>query len=106
MSDNQQAPEVEETPQDERPLNEIEFRELVNFITSNQSPDQPHYSHGQFVAILSSYGTAYSLPAMYRYLQWSIENSQSAGQIMATIIHDINGHQNGERFFSPRSESY
>lgn len=89
----------------EKQLNTSELEELVNFIHANQSEANPK-THLQITLLLTRYSTAYSLPAMYRYLQWALKNAQAIGQIKATIGHDLNGFTNGEKFFSPRTESY
>jgi hypothetical protein len=91
--------------QQEKPLNPAEFDELQGFIFANQRIDPP-MSKMTVTTTLIRYSHQYSLPAIYRYLQWAIKNGEETGQIMATIIHDLNSFTNGDEFFSPRTSSY
>ena len=104
MTDQVQDLDVEKRD-DEKPLTTPEFQELVNFITANQIVT-PCYSHGQYADLLARYATKYSLPAMYRFMVWALQNGLPSIKIMSTIGHDLGGFINQERCFSPRSESY
>lgn len=84
-------------------LKPAEFGELLNFIFNNQINDPP-LKKTQILNLLDDYGKWQDLPAMYRFLQWSLRESEPMGSIMATIGHDLNGFR--ENFFSPRTSSY
>lgn len=85
-------------------LDEKEFLELRNFIHDNQPDNAPmQLTHSHVTGLLFNFGRKHDLPAMYRYLQWSLREGEPRGRIMATIGYDLNGA--GE-YFAPRTESY
>jgi hypothetical protein len=54
--------------------------------------------------VLMSFGTRYSLAAMFRFLEYGLSNKLDDQLIFSTLIHDLNGRH--DSCFSPRTSSY
>jgi hypothetical protein len=81
-----------------------QWNELEKFI-ANQVKDQG-VTRLQIGGAMYTFGNNFSLPAMYRFLQFAKAHRLTKLETGATLMHDLNGRNQNPAIFSPRTSSY
>jgi hypothetical protein len=81
-----------------------EWLQLESFIWLNIRSRKITRLH--VAAMLRTYATQYSLPAMYRYFHSARAQGEEPRAILATIAHDLNGRHQSPAKFTPHTSAY
>ena len=81
-----------------------QFVEIREFISDNLTVRKQVLPTFKLAELLFHFEEKFDLSSMYRFIVWGKSNDLDDDEILATIIHDLNGMN--DECFSPRTSNY
>jgi hypothetical protein len=85
-------------------LDMSEFSELRDYIVEGLAETGQNVPTWHIANRLLDFGDKYDLSAMFRFKEWMETHGYDKGEILATLVHDLNG--TNDICFLPRTSSY
>jgi hypothetical protein len=87
-------------------LKENEYDDLEYWIFDHLNKTGQKVKRIEIATLLYEFGSKFNLPAMYRFFKYAQSVLIPAEEILATIVHDLNGKNENPAIFEPRTATY
>ena len=79
-----------------------EVEKVANYLSPRLAGQD--VSRSSLLSAIFSFADKFNLSAMCRFIDWAYEYGMGEGEILSTLVHDINGRN--DVCFLPRTDSY